>query len=181
MKTISELRKTLRFNPHEINSILRLFANKANIDFNVYLPSLGINLQRDYVWNIEQKRELIWSILMNRNIPRMALMNIVPDIENDLDGIYQVIDGKQRLSTMIDFYNNKFTLLIDNKKYFFNQLPIDYQRVIANYSIPYYIANENINDPFTDQDKIDWFIYINFAGTPQDKEHFDKLRNITNP
>src|SRR5690554_3379648 len=115
MKTISELRKTLRFNPHEINSQIRFFAEHANIDFDVYLPTRKMNLQRDFVWTIDQKRELIWSILMNRHIPRMALLNILAD--GDSNGIYQVIDGKQRLSAMLDFYNNKYTLLIDGKEY----------------------------------------------------------------
>ena len=78
MKTISELRKTLRFNPQEINSQVKYFAENVDIDFDVYLPSKKMNLQREFVWNIDQKRELIWSILMNRNIPRMAMMNVLP-------------------------------------------------------------------------------------------------------
>ncbi len=173
MKTISELRKTLRFIPHEINSQVRYFANHANIDFDVYLPTRQMNLQRDFVWTIDQKRELIWSILMNRNIPRMAMINVL--VDGDYNGIYQVIDGKQRLSAMLDFYNNKYTLLIDDKEYLFSELPEDYQRVIAGYNFAYYIANEDYKGQFSDQDKIDWFKYINFAGTPQDKEHFELL------
>ena len=175
MKSISELRRTLNFHPEELNSQLKYFAENVKVDFDVYLPSKKINLQRDFVWNIEQKRELIWSILMNRNIPRMAMMNILLD-KNDLHGIYQVIDGKQRLSSMIDFYNNKYTLMIDDKEYFFRELPIDYQNVIKGYHFAYYVAHEPYDKPFTDQDKIDWFIYINFAGTPQDKIHFDTLK-----
>ena len=73
MKTIRELRTTLDFNPQEINSWV-LLIDKKTIDFDIYLQSLGVNLQRGYVWNISQKRELIWSILMNRSIPRLAIM-----------------------------------------------------------------------------------------------------------
>jgi len=174
MKTISELRKTLNFIPHEINSQVKYFAESVKIDFDVYLPTKQMNLQRDFVWNIEQKRELIWSILMNRNIPRMAMMNVLPN-KCDIDGVYQVIDGKQRLSAMIDFYRNKYTLIVANKEYLFNELPIDYQNVIKGYHFAYYIAHEPYGKPFSDQDKIDWFIYINFAGTPQDKAHFEAL------
>jgi hypothetical protein len=175
MKTISELRTSLSFSPHEINSQIQYFAERVKIDFDVYLPTKHMNLQRDFVWNIDQKRELIWSILMNRNIPRMAMMNVLVD-KNDIDGTYQVIDGKQRLSTMIDFYKNKFSLEIDNNFYYFNQLPVDYQNVIKGYHFAYYIANEPYTQAFTDKDKIDWFMYINFAGTQQDAEHFKLLR-----
>jgi len=174
MKNISELRTTLKFNPQEINSQVGYFAEKIKIDFDVFLPTKNMNLQRDFVWTIDQKRELIWSILMNRNIPRMAMMNVITDI-SDTNGTYQVIDGKQRLSSMIDFYNNKYTLLIDSKEYLYKELPKDYQDVIRGYHFPYYIVNEDYGNTYSDQDKIDWFMYINFAGTPQDKSHFDKL------
>lgn len=175
MKSIKELRNVLKFHPQEINSSISYFASdKVKIDFDVYLPSKKMNLQRDLVWNIHQKRELIWSVLMNRHIPRMAMINATSD-NKDVNGTYQVIDGKQRLSTMIDFYNNKFHLEIDGKFYLYGDLPEDYQRVIGSYMFSYYIVNEDFGNKFTDEDKINWFKYINFAGTPQDSEHIKKL------
>jgi uncharacterized protein with ParB-like and HNH nuclease domain len=168
MKTIRELRGTLRFNPQEINSFVKFFKNE-NIDWDVYLPTKGKNLQRDFVWTLNQKREIIWSILIKRNIPRMAIINTI-------DQVYQIIDGKQRLSSIFDFTDNKFTLMIEGEEYLFNHLPIDYQNIILGYAFPYYIVNEESNDPITDEDKINWFKFINFAGTPQDKEHLDSLQ-----
>lgn len=174
MKTIKELRTVLRFHPKEINSSIKYFSENCEIDFDVYLPTKDKNLQRDYVWTIEQKRELIWSILMNRHIPRMAMLNVVSG-DNDTKGKYQVIDGKQRLSAMIDFYKGLYSLEIDGGEFYFNQLPEDYQRVIAGYMFPYYIVNEDYGNKFSDEDKISWFRYINFAGTPQDAEHLRSL------
>jgi len=174
MKSISELRTTLSFHPQEINSSIMHFATKVVIDYDVYLPSKQMYLQRDFVWTIHQKREIIWSILMNRHIPRMAMVNVVSE-KNDLDGVYQVIDGKQRLSSMLGFYKNEFTLSIDGREFFYDALPIDYRRVIANYMFPYYIVNEDYGKKITDQQKIDWFKYINFAGTPQDEIHIKML------
>jgi uncharacterized protein with ParB-like and HNH nuclease domain len=168
MKTIRELRTTLRFHPHEINSSISFFSRQVSIDFDVYLPSKGINLQREFVWDIEQKRELIWSVLMNRHIPRMAMVC-------NYKMVYEVIDGKQRLSAMLGFYEGKFDLEIDGKNYFYDELPDDYRNVIAGFMFPYYIVHEEREGTITDQDKIDWFKYINFAGTPQDKEHMNKL------
>lgn len=177
MKTIRELRTVLRFHPQEINSSISFFAENCNIDFEVYLPTRGINLQRDYVWSIEQKRELIWSVLMNRHIPRMAMLNVITS-KNDTIGTYQIIDGKQRLSSMIDFYKGKFDLIIDDTSYLFNDLPEDYQRVIGGFMFPYYIVNEDYGHTFTDDDKINWFRYINFAGTPQDAKHMEDLNKF---
>ena len=174
MKTVRELQTALRFYPQEINSSVEYFTKNCKIDFDVYLPSRGMNLQRDFVWSIEQKRELIWSVLIRRNIPRMAMVNIVSD-NKDISGTYQVIDGKQRLSTMIDFYNDKFNLIIDDKSYLFSELPTDYQSAVSKYMFPYYLVCEEYPNQITDEDKITWFKYINYSGTPQDKKHMDTL------
>lgn len=168
MKSIQELTRTLRLHPQEINSSIKHFADQT-IDWDVYLPSKDMNLQRAFVWTIDQKREIIWSILMKRHIPRMAIICTANDV-------YEIIDGKQRLSAMIGFYDDEFTLKIDGEEYYFKDLPIDYQRVIGNYYFAYYVIHE-ISEQYTisDQDKIDWFKFINFAGTPQDAEHFKAL------
>lgn len=76
---------------------------------------------------------------------------------------------------MIDFYKGVYSLEIDGAEYYFNQLPKDYQRAIAGFMFPYYIVNEDFGNKFTDEDKINWFRYINFAGTPQDAEHLRGL------
>jgi hypothetical protein len=168
MKTIAELRAPLRFHPEEINSIVKYFNEKV-IDWNVWLPSRKRNLQRGFVWTDDQRRELIWSILMRRHIPRMAMINTIGDV-------YQVIDGKQRLGSMLAFYNNIFALIIDGKEYYYGDLPEEYKTVIAHYPFAYYIVYEGgLHDMITDDDKITWFKFINFAGTPQDKEYFDSL------
>jgi uncharacterized protein with ParB-like and HNH nuclease domain len=168
MKTIKELRTVLKFHPQEINSSIKFFSENCEIDFDVYLETKSKNLQRDFVWTVEQKRELIWSVLMNRYIPRMAMINTA-------ECVYQIIDGKQRLSAMIDFYKGKFDLIIDNESYLFSNLPKDYQNVISGFMFPYYIVNEDYGNKFSDEDKISWFRYINFAGTPQDAEHLKGL------
>lgn len=167
MKTIRELRTKLRFNYSELNSHLFLMRKHNKIDFDVFLESKMQYLQRDLVWNLDQKRELIWSILGNRKIPRLAIMVV--------GETHLIIDGKQRLTSMFNFYDGKFTLLIDKKEYFYDELPSDYKAVIRSYAIPIYIAYEDYDITFTDKDKIDWFKLINFAGTPQDKNHLLKF------
>lgn len=175
MKSIIELRSLMDFYPHELSSQLKYFS-KHYIDWNVYLPTKCINLQRDFVWSLEQKRELINSILIGRHIPHLAIINIV-DRRCGTKDILQIIDGKQRLSSMIDFYENKFTIELENKEYFFNDLPNDYQLAISHYHFRYYVVNEPYETQITDEQKINWFKFINFAGTPQEKSHLELLNN----
>lgn len=173
MKSVRELRLAIDFYPNELSSQLRYFS-RQNIDWEVYLPSIGRNLQRDFVWTLEQKRELINSILIGRHIPHCAIVNIVDPSDKSKD-ILQVIDGKQRLSAMIGFYENKYTILIDGACYFFKDLPEDYQLAISCFHFRYYVVNEPYDTPMTDKQKINWFKFINFAGTPQDAKHLKLL------
>jgi uncharacterized protein with ParB-like and HNH nuclease domain len=173
MKSIKELRSLIDFYPSEVGSSISYFS-KQNIDFDVFLPTKGKNLQRPFVWTIEQQRELIWSVFIGRKIPHCAIINIV-DHNNEWDFIYQVIDGKQRLTTLFKFYKNELSLLIDDKEYFLKDLPSDYQTAFKSFHFLYYIVNEPFDNPMTDEQKINWFKLINFAGTPQDVEHMKSL------
>jgi hypothetical protein len=174
MKTLKELRST---NPtesaEEITSSVKYF-KKQNIDWDVFLPSIGKNLQRPLVWSLDQKRELIMSVLIGRHIPHCTILDII-NPENGAESIWQIIDGKQRLSTLVDFTLDKFTLLLEDKEYLFSELPEDYQRTVEKYNFRFYRIIEQYNSPVSDQMKIDWFRFINHSGTPQEKHHMESL------
>jgi hypothetical protein len=173
MKELKEIRESFDLFPNEISSQIRYF-KKLNIDWNVYLPTRGKNLQRDFVWTLDQKRELIWSVLIGRHIPHCAVINTI-NKENDHEDIYLIIDGKQRLSSIFDFMDDKFTIELEGKEYLFSELPKDYQTGINYYHFRYYVVNEPWDSRITDDQKIAWFKFINFSGTPQDAEHLNNL------
>lgn len=173
MKSVAQLRNQLDFYPQECSSSIKYFKNN-NIDWNVFLKSKNKNLQRDFVWTLEQKREIINSILIGRHIPHCAIINTI-DPDDDKLEIYLIIDGKQRLSSIFYFVDNKFTIDIDDKLYYFDELPKDYQMAINNYYFRYYVVNEPWDNRVTDEQKINWFKLINFAGTTQDIEHLKSL------
>ncbi len=66
--------------------------NRVTIDYNVKLSN-GKNLQRDFVWTVEQKRSLILSILKELQIPNFAVV-IYRNEKRDTQ-TYKIIDGKQ--------------------------------------------------------------------------------------
>jgi hypothetical protein len=134
-------------------------------DFNVYLPSKKMDLQRSLVWTLDQKRSLIESVLIRRAIPSICVVQT-------LDDTYQVIDGKQRLSAFIEYVQGGF----DFCGYYCDDLPEDYAGQIKRHWVTAYRLVE-YDTPITDGEKIEWFQWINFAGTPQDIEHMEKLNN----
>jgi len=150
---------------------------RHEIDWDVYLPTIDCNLQRDFVWTKEQKQELIHSVLLHRHIPNcsvIAKMNPRFD-DGEMDDVFEIIDGKQRLSAIRDYLEDKFTITLEGKPLTYSALPEDYQKAVSRYPVRINLVLEPTGKPFTDEQKIKWFKYINFAGTPQDKQHMEKL------
>lgn len=75
------------------------------IDFVQTRQWLNLNpeYQRRLVWDRKKKSLLIESLLMNVPVPPVFLF------EYDLNR-YEVMDGQQRLNTIVDFYKNRFPL-----------------------------------------------------------------------
>jgi uncharacterized protein with ParB-like and HNH nuclease domain len=181
MKTklkLSDVRKSLSFRTQNtsLHYLSALADNRYGylVDFDVYLPSKGKNLQRDFVWTIEQKQELIFSILKNIKIAPLALIQ-----HEDEKGVrtIKVIDGKQRLSTMFSFYRNEFPIVVNGESYFYNDLEETAQKEISMYRVQGDIAYEYFDAMISDDEKIKWFEMINFFGTPQDKSHLENLKS----
>jgi hypothetical protein len=59
--------------------------------------------QRRITWNNKKRSKLIESFIMNIPVPPVFLY------ETEF-GVYQVMDGLQRISTIMDFFDNKFSL-----------------------------------------------------------------------
>lgn len=173
MQSILELRSKFNLHPTECTSSVKYF-KQNNIDWDVYLESKSKNLQRDFVWDSEQKNELIYSILIGRHIPHMAFINTIDKNDNSKD-VWLIIDGKQRLSTIFDFVDDKFHIIIDDGIYLYSELPKDYQIAINRYNFRYYVVNEQHDSLISDEQKIQWFKFINFSGTPQDFLHLNNL------
>lgn len=174
---LSDIRRKLNFKTSEINlwwSVAAIIDDEHRIDFDVFLPSKGMNLQRPLCWTLEQKQQLIISIIKEMPIPVLAIARRI-NTEGGKD-TYEVIDGKQRLSTIISFFKNEFPISVNGCDYFFNEMNKECQHAISSFSPRVTEAYGYAWEPLTDDDKISWFEQINFAGTPQDMEHMKTLK-----
>jgi hypothetical protein len=157
---------------------LQSFLRNYEIDFDVYLPSKGVNLQRGLVWTELQKQELIFSVFKQKfgSFNGVRLVPPFHAVRID-DKSFQIIDGKQRLTTLISFYNGEFPIVFGGKSYFYNDLSEQLQNAIRGFNVELIIKYHYEDDPVTDEHKIEWFELINYSGTPQEKEHLDKLKS----
>lgn len=94
------------------------FSQFIKIDCDVYLPFYKKKLQRDLVWSGEQKEDLIKSLIIGLAIPPIIIAQRLP-VKNDFtqevfiksgNKFCYIIDGKQRLNTVQEYLNNKFSV-----------------------------------------------------------------------
>jgi len=112
MKILDKIKKNKSF--MELNNS---FERESSINVATLIRSglgeydLNAPYQRSVVWNEDFKRSLIYSILAGITFAPVHLVKKISD-EDD----YWVIDGKQRLSTIISFANDEFTIELPSIK-----------------------------------------------------------------
>ena len=120
---------------------------------------LDPDFQREYVWPLKQQCELIESILMGIPLPPFYFFE-------QKDGIQQVVDGRQRLTTVFRYMNDKFSLSdlkileSENGKKFSELSPI-LRGKIEDYQTYVYM----IQPPTLEKIKFDIFDRVNRSGT----------------
>ncbi len=100
--------------------------------------NISPKFQRNSVWNDQARSYLIDTILRGLPIPPIFLRQIV---DAEINKIFrEVIDGQQRLRTIIDYYNDKFPIrgpfadkALNGKKY--SELPVDLKENFLEYEI----------------------------------------------
>ncbi|MGH8901266.1 MAG: DUF262 domain-containing protein [Egibacteraceae bacterium] len=140
---------------------------------------LAPDFQRHRVWNHRQKSRLIESILLQIPLPAFYFAE-------DAEGMYRVVDGLQRLSTVNEFVRrNQFALkdleyLKDAEGKRHDELAAAWRRRISNAQIVVHVV-----DPTTpDGVKYDIFKRINTGGTPLNAQEIrhcmskDRSRNF---
>ncbi|MCI6862310.1 MAG: DUF262 domain-containing protein [Prevotella sp.] len=117
------------------------------------------DFQRGNVWAKKQGAELVESILMGIPIPVMYLFEM-------RDGTKQVVDGRQRISAILDFLNDKLVLkdlkiLPEYNDCKFSDLDAKMQGIFEDSQMYFYI----IQPPTPERVKYDIFDRVNRGGT----------------
>lgn len=120
---------------------------------------LDPDFQRLGVWKPKQRSELIESVIMGIPLPLIYLA------ENE-DGTLVVVDGRQRLSALFDFLDNKYQLtglniIKDLNRRNFANIDTKYQSKLEDYQIIFH----KIQPPTGERVKFDIFDRVNRGGT----------------
>jgi hypothetical protein len=149
----------------DLSSLLSMMVNKYGID-------LEPEYQRGNIWSDEQRYDLIESVFRNIDIGKFAVIKRPwgPDGNKPLTPkLYEMLDGKQRLTALFDFYTGRFKY---RGKYYYELHPRD-QGHFKHYTISYAESS-----PLTKEQKYRYFLKLNVTGSPVAKEHLDKVRRM---
>lgn len=104
----SEIKEKQKITDHEIREypvsvIVDKFTNGLETDeAELYIP----DYQREFVWTKEQQSRFIESLLLNLPIPYL----FVADTNQNDDGRIEIVDGSQRIRTLVSFLTGELTL-----------------------------------------------------------------------
>ena len=164
----------------EENSTIEVFTKKDDLRLNYTNRSMGDILikvyhfgidfnpeyQRGNVWELNDKVNLIDSIFNNVDIGKFVFVKLPFESGTPY---YEILDGKQRITTIIEFYENRFQY---RGKYYKDLNFID-----RNHFDDYNISQAEISNPTREQ-KIEYFLRLNTMGRTVDPKHIEYVKSL---
>lgn len=134
--------------------------------------------QRGFVWSLKDKQLLIESIYNNIDIGKIVIRKrswgwVEGQVsKGEQTAFKDVVDGVQRLSTILGFLNDEFP---DSQGNYFSDFSSAAENKFFDFSS---VAYGELDENCTDQDTLDVFLGVNFTGVPMSQEHIDFVKSI---
>jgi hypothetical protein len=149
------------------------FSNQSIEGLLTKVYSFGVDFeaeyQRELVWTSEDKTLLIDSIMDSRDIGKFLFMRLPFTSSNT--PMYQIVDGKQRLTTICEFFEDRFVWR--GRK--FSELS-GYDRCRLT---DHLVSVSEVNE-LSREKSLELFLFVNDTGKPISKEHLDTVRGMLN-
>ena len=115
---------------------------------------------------LEDKQKLIDSIFKNIDIGKFAFIH---KPFNSNEPLYEILDGKQRINALCEFYENRFPY----KGKYFNDLSARDRNHFCNYGVD--VAEIAQADKAT---ILKYFLILNTGGKPISDTHLNKIKKL---
>lgn len=150
------------------------YSNRSMYSLLSFHYLFGVDFNPDYqrgsVWDEEDREKLLDSIFAGREIGRFVFKQLPFNRTNDDGNYYEIVDGKQRMLTLLAFYENRFPY----KGVFYNDLsPQD-----KNWFMDAPIGVAELDQNTTHAEVLEVFLALNEGGKPVAKEVLDHAREL---
>jgi len=156
----------------EDNSIRLQYAQNEISSLFIKKYHFGIDMNPDYqrgnVWGINDKVNLINSIFKNIDIGKFVFVHL-PYKQNCPS--YEILDGKQRITAITEFYESRFPFMGT----YFKDLSYRDQSHFEGHPIAVAELDEERIKP---SDKFNYFLRLNTSGKPQDPKHIEYVEEM---
>lgn len=152
---------SLYFNNFCVESLIRKHYH-FGIDFDP-------DYQRGYVWTQEDKELLLDSIFKNIDIGKFVFIRLSDFEWMKRNFGYEILDGKQRLSTLIEFYENKLAY----KGKYYNDLSDRDKWAFKNHIVS--VAEVDETDKKT---VLKYFLMLNRTGKAMEETHLKVVEDM---
>lgn len=126
-----------------------------------------LDYQREYVWEKDQQQMFLNSILMG--LP----LGCISVVKNKNEFVYEIVDGKQRLTTLRKFVENEISVNIDGEEVFYKDLNMAERNMFESCDLPMVRLIDASR-----LDKLNYFMTLNFGGVAQSESHKNKVKGL---
>ncbi len=154
-KVVRDARREVRYviTDFSVELVVSKFKEQAEAEGDIYVP----DYQRALAWTAEQKSYFIESLLLRVPIP--------PVFFYEVEGQLEIVDGSQRIRTIVSFVRDGFPLTglekLDILNGFeFSKLPIAVQRQLNNTPMRSYVLDQGTDE----STRVDLFRRLNTSG-----------------
>lgn len=146
-----------RTSEYPIDMYLRWIAG-GELDFDA-------DYQRGYVWGSEEQQNFLNVVISGFPIGMVALAKAPDWCERPLPYI-EVVDGKQRLTTLKKFITNEIPITLNDGPIYWRDMTRAEQLAFGRPSLPAVVL-----DGVSYKDRLAYFMAVNFTGVPQSEQH----------
>lgn len=150
------------------------YSNRSMYSLLSFHYLFGVDFKPDYqrgsVWDEEDREKLLDSIFAGREIGRFVFKQLPFNRTNDDGNYYEIVDGKQRMLTLLAFYENRFPY----KGVFYNDLSV----LDKNWFMDASIGVAELDQNTTRAEVLEVFLALNEGGKPVAKEVLDHAREL---
>lgn len=134
--------------------------------------NFGAEYQRDYVWGHEEQQTFLRVLVSGFPVGSVALAK-APDWAEAEGSYIEVVDGKQRLTTLSLFINDEIPIVLNGEGIYWSEFTRAEQLAFGRPTLSAVIL-----DDANERDRIAYFVAVNFTGVPQSEEHRQQVLKL---